>query len=30
MKIKAKKLGVPDSADRLYKLMKQLIQEKQK
>ncbi|MDQ0972784.1 UDP-N-acetylglucosamine--N-acetylmuramyl-(pentapeptide) pyrophosphoryl-undecaprenol N-acetylglucosamine transferase [Neobacillus niacini] len=30
MKMKAKKLGVPDSAERLYKLMKQLVQEKQK
>lgn len=30
MKAKAKKLGVPDSAERLYKLMKQLVQEKQK
>ena len=30
MKIKAKKLGVPDSANRLYKLMKQLIKGKQK
>ncbi|MEH7177270.1 undecaprenyldiphospho-muramoylpentapeptide beta-N-acetylglucosaminyltransferase [Neobacillus vireti] len=30
MKMKAKKLGVPDSADRLYKLMKQLVRGKQK
>lgn len=30
MKTKAKNLGVPDSADRLYKLMKQLVQGKQK
>jgi UDP-N-acetylglucosamine--N-acetylmuramyl-(pentapeptide) pyrophosphoryl-undecaprenol N-acetylglucosamine transferase len=28
MKIKAKKLGVPDSAERLYKIMKQLVQGK--
>jgi UDP-N-acetylglucosamine--N-acetylmuramyl-(pentapeptide) pyrophosphoryl-undecaprenol N-acetylglucosamine transferase len=30
MKIKAKKLGVPDSAKRLYQLMKQLVNDKQK
>ncbi|WHY02292.1 undecaprenyldiphospho-muramoylpentapeptide beta-N-acetylglucosaminyltransferase [Neobacillus sp. DY30] len=30
MRARAKKLGVPDSAGRLYKLMKQLVQEKQK
>ncbi|MFP7296039.1 undecaprenyldiphospho-muramoylpentapeptide beta-N-acetylglucosaminyltransferase [Neobacillus niacini] len=30
MKIKAQKLGVPDSAERLYKVMKQLVKGKQK
>nr|WP_263328094.1 undecaprenyldiphospho-muramoylpentapeptide beta-N-acetylglucosaminyltransferase [Neobacillus sp. Marseille-Q6967] len=30
MKTKAKKLGVPDSAARLYELMKQLVKQKQK
>ncbi|MDM5328034.1 undecaprenyldiphospho-muramoylpentapeptide beta-N-acetylglucosaminyltransferase [Neobacillus sp. CF12] len=30
MKVNAKKLGVPDSANRLYNLMKQLVKEKQK
>ena len=29
MKMKAKKLGVPDSAEKLYNLMKQLVQEKE-
>jgi UDP-N-acetylglucosamine--N-acetylmuramyl-(pentapeptide) pyrophosphoryl-undecaprenol N-acetylglucosamine transferase len=30
MKVKAKKIGVPDSAERLYSLMRQLVKEKQK